>query len=315
MSAIGLYMPEWLCKSEPSDRLFLDDLAATLRAGGCEVMLIDLERPLLECPTNLVAVVQHHSPFFSTSLAYAKNIQFLQSRVRLFNSPAAQAVGYNKALTQKCLRLQGLPVLDSYEIRAKADFYALKEDTLHVIKPIDRGAGEGVKLVKREGQAMLQHHRGNWLPVMVEEVTEGLRVRPRVYNLPFFLREPAFTYAPMLVEPFFNNGVEEFASLRCTVIGDEVVESVRRVNSHDITSNVSRGGTATATTLTFVQRDMAIAASRAIGADYSGVDLLVKGEETVIGEVNIGPITIFTAYTGVRVGQLFGKYVLTELAK
>ena len=114
------------------------------------------------------------------------------------------------------------------------------------------------------------------------------------------------------MEPYFNDDPSGFASLRCTVIGDEVVEAVKRMNRKNITSNLSSGGTAQKIELAEYQKEMAIAATKAVGADYAGVDLLVCGGKSVIGEVNIGPFTVFGKHTGVNVGQIFGEYVMKK---
>jgi glutathione synthase/RimK-type ligase-like ATP-grasp enzyme len=110
---------------------------------------------------------------------------------------------------------------------------------------------------------------------------------------------------PCMVEPYFNDDEDGFASLRCTVIGNEVVEAVKRINRRNITSNISSGGTAEKIELSAEQTKMAIKAMHAVGAEYAGVDFLVCGNKSVIGEVNIGPFTLFGDYTGVNVGKIF----------
>ena len=52
-------------------------------------------------------------------------------------------------------------------------------------------------------------------------------------------------------------------------------------------ANVARGGRPRAVTLTDLERDMALAAAAAVGADIAGVDLLVGADgEIVVPEVN-----------------------------
>ncbi len=83
---------------------------------------------------------------------------------------------------------------------------------------------------------------------------------------------------PMLIEPYFNGHEEGFASLRCTVIGNEVVEAVKRINRTNITSNVlHQEKSAERVNLSADQIQMAITATNAICADYMSVDLLVRG--------------------------------------
>ena len=94
------------------------------------------------------------------------------------------------------------------------------------------------------------------------------------------------------------------------MIGNEVVEAVKRTNRKNITSNVSRGGTATKIELSDYQKQIAIAAKNTIGASYAGVDLLVSAGKSVICEVNIGPFTVYGRYTGVNVGKTLGQHLM-----
>jgi glutathione synthase/RimK-type ligase-like ATP-grasp enzyme len=116
----------------------------------------------------------------------------------------------------------------------------------------------------------------------------------------------------MLVEPYFNDDAGGFASLRCTVVGDEIVETVKRTNRSNITSNVSSGGTAEKAELSDEQKEMVLATARAVGVDYAGIDLLVCGGKSVIGEVNIGPFTVFSKYTGAPVGKALAEYAMRK---
>jgi glutathione synthase/RimK-type ligase-like ATP-grasp enzyme len=122
----------------------------------------------------------------------------------------------------------------------------------------------------------------------------------------------SFTYEPMLIEPYFNDDTRGFASLRCTVVGDEIVEAVKRTNRLNITSNISSGGTAEKTELNDEQIKMVLASAKALGVDYAGIDLLVSGGKSVIGEVNIGPFTVFSKYTGANVGKIVAEYAMQK---
>jgi RimK family alpha-L-glutamate ligase len=78
----------------------------------------------------------------------------------------------------------------------------------------------------------------------------------------------------------------EGRDIRAFVIGDRVVAAIER-RSPGWRTNISRGGEATAISLPAEWSDMAVRATRAVGAAYAGVDLLPAQDGTVyVLEVN-----------------------------
>jgi RimK family alpha-L-glutamate ligase len=78
----------------------------------------------------------------------------------------------------------------------------------------------------------------------------------------------------------------EGRDLRVFVVGDHVLGAIER-RAPGWRTNVSRGGTATATSVTPEQADLALRAARAIEAGYGGVDLLTANDgRTYVLEVN-----------------------------
>jgi RimK family alpha-L-glutamate ligase len=74
--------------------------------------------------------------------------------------------------------------------------------------------------------------------------------------------------------------------VRAFVVGNRVIGAIER-RAPGWRTNVSRGATARAVTLTNEWRDMALCAARAVGADYAGVDLLpARDGITWVLEVN-----------------------------
>ena len=75
---------------------------------------------------------------------------------------------------------------------------------------------------------------------------------------------------------------------RIFVLGDGAVGAIRRTSPH-LTHNIHQGGRGEAVAVTPAMARLAVAAARAVGADYAGVDLLpVPGGFTVL-EVNGTP--------------------------
>jgi RimK family alpha-L-glutamate ligase len=74
--------------------------------------------------------------------------------------------------------------------------------------------------------------------------------------------------------------------LRALVVAGEVAGAMERV-ADSWRANVARGGRPRAVTLTDSERDTALAAAAAVGAEIAGVDLLIGGDgEIVVPEVN-----------------------------
>lgn len=106
--------------------------------------------------------------------------------------------------------------------------------------------------------------------------------------------------ARSMVEAFrgvnVNILVQEFikeaggTDIRCLVIGDKVVASMRRQGKEgDFRSNLHRGGTATTIKITPEERSTATRAARILGLNVCGVDMLRSNHGPVVMEVNSTP--------------------------
>ncbi len=80
------------------------------------------------------------------------------------------------------------------------------------------------------------------------------------------------------------------ADVRCLVIGGRVVAAMRRsAKEGEFRSNLHRGGTASAVSLTATQREAAIEAARTMGLNVAGVDILCGKDGPLVLEVNSSP--------------------------
>ena len=128
----------------------------------------------------------------------------------------------------------------------------------HVIKLIEGSQGNGVVLAER-----LSASRS------VIEAFRGL-------------------YANFLVQEFI--GEAKGADVRCFVVGKEVVAAMRRqARKGEFRSNLHRGGSAKAVTLSDEERETAIRAARVMGLNVAGVDLLRSKRGPLVLEVNSSP--------------------------
>lgn len=81
------------------------------------------------------------------------------------------------------------------------------------------------------------------------------------------------------------------ADIRCFVIGNEVVAAMKRQASspEEFRSNLHRGGSAIPVEITDEEKNMAIRATRIIGLNVAGVDIVRSQRGPLIMEVNASP--------------------------
>ncbi len=78
--------------------------------------------------------------------------------------------------------------------------------------------------------------------------------------------------------------------IRCIVIGDRVVASMKREGApDDFRSNLHRGGSADTVRITPEERSTAVRSARILGLNVAGVDMLRSNHGPVVMEVNSSP--------------------------
>lgn len=115
--------------------------------------------------------------------------------------------------------------------------------------------------------------------------------------------------ANILVQEFIKEAGG--SDIRCFVIGDRVVASMRRVaKPGEFRSNIHRGATSEKVKLTPEERSTAVRASKAMGLMVSGVDLLRSNHGPVVLEVNSSPgLEGIEETTGVNVASKIIQFI------
>lgn len=94
--------------------------------------------------------------------------------------------------------------------------------------------------------------------------------------------------ANILVQEFIKEA--KGSDIRCFVVGDEVVASMMRTaKPGEFRSNLHRGGTAKIIEITEEERKAALDATKALGLNLAGVDMLRSSRGPLIMEVNSSP--------------------------
>jgi ribosomal protein S6--L-glutamate ligase len=101
------------------------------------------------------------------------------------------------------------------------------------------------------------------------------------------------------------------ADIRCLVIGEKVVAAMKRQGKEgEFRSNLHRGGTAELVKLTPEERSTAVRATKIMGLNMAGVDLLRSNHGPVVMEVNSSPgLEGIEAATGKDVAALVVAFI------
>jgi ribosomal protein S6--L-glutamate ligase len=121
-------------------------------------------------------------------------------------------------------------------------------------------------------------------------------------------------YANFLVQEFIAEA--DGADLRCFVVGDRVVASMRRqAEPGEFRSNLHRGGQASKIRLSAAERDTALRAARVMGLEIAGVDLLRSNKGPLVLEVNSSPgLEGIEGLTGVDIAGAIIDHVGAQVA-
>lgn len=90
---------------------------------------------------------------------------------------------------------------------------------------------------------------------------------------------------PLLFQEFISSSYGK--DLRLQVVGDKVVAAMLRSSSKDFRANITAGGSMVPYEPTEEEKELAIAAAKAVEADYAGVDLLFgPAGKPIVCEIN-----------------------------
>lgn len=118
---------------------------------------------------------------------------------------------------------------------------------------------------------------------------------------------------PHLFQKFVSTSYGK--DVRVIVIGGEVVGGMIRQSENDFRSNVAAGGRAEKYGLSDEIKEIALKAHRALGLDYSGVDILFgENGKPIVCEINSNAFfRSFEAVTHINVARKYAEYVLSKI--
>ena len=115
--------------------------------------------------------------------------------------------------------------------------------------------------------------------------------------------------ANILVQEFVHDA--KGSDLRCLVVGDRVVASMKRTGKEgEFRANIHRGGFAEAVRITPEERSTAVRSARVMGLNVAGVDLLRTKHGPVVIEVNSSPgLEGIERASGISIAAAIVEYV------
>ncbi len=212
---------------------------------------------------------------------------------RLFNAAEAVRVCDNKADTAEVLAAAGLPTPRT------------------VVAPMTfPGIGYSKEDFVREACRLLG------LPIVIKECygSFGEQVYLARTVEEAILRARSLGAKPFLLQELITSSIG--VDIRVNVVGDRVVAAMRRQSENgDFRSNIAIGGQGTAVTVDADIARVAVAAARAVGADFAGVDILLGAEgEPLVCEVNSNPQFLGTFRAcGVNMAEEILAYILSRV--
>ncbi len=255
--------------------LNFSDLAATIGEG---ISLISSGMDLLKFDGVVVRDMGRQGAE-DVGFRFEALCEMEQLGILVINPPDAIARAANKFATSLALKRTGVPTPATIITTSKdAASKALSDYGKAVSKPLFGYKGKGINLLKKGDEGRLQDIINKQGMVYLQEFIESSSPR----------------------------------DIRAFVVGDEVVGAIYRVAPQgQWISNLARGGRAEPCAITDELKDLAIRASAAVGAFYSGVDLLETSGGLKVIEVNGTPSGkgIFDA-CGINVAEIIADKAL-----
>lgn len=218
------------------------------------------------------------------------------SVVRQFETMGVYTLNKSIGITRSRDKLRSMQILSGHNISLPITGYASSPDDIDDLINMVGGAPLVVKLL---------------------EGTQGLGVVLAETNKAAQSVLGAFMElkANILVQEFIKeaNG----SDIRCLVIGDKVVASIKRQASEgEFRSNLHRGASASLVEITNKEKGVAIHAAQVLGLNVAGVDILRSEKGPLVLEVNSSPgLEGIEKMTGINIASLIINYIEENVDK
>ncbi|WP_341201538.1 RimK family alpha-L-glutamate ligase [Planomicrobium okeanokoites] len=218
---------------------------------------------------------------------------FLKSRgIPVYNDPAIIDLCDNKAKQYIALAAAGLPMPATIIAPKIYPAFSIRE------------SGYFEKVLERFG-----------LPMIIKEGhgSFGMKVYLIETEEQFYEKVESLRGIDFVFQEFVESS--RGRDIRVNIVGGEIVAAMYRESKTDFRANITNGGEASPIELTEQQKVIAIAAARATGAIFAGVDLLFDiDEQPLVCEVNAAAhIRNILNVTGINVADAMIAYILEDV--
>ncbi|WP_282019951.1 ATP-grasp domain-containing protein [Planomicrobium okeanokoites] len=218
---------------------------------------------------------------------------FLKSRgIPVYNDPAIIDLCDNKAKQYIALAAAGLPMPATIIAPKVYPAFSIRE------------SGYFEKVLERFG-----------LPMIIKEGhgSFGMKVYLIETEEQFYEKVESLRGIDFVFQEFVESS--RGRDIRVNIVGGEIVAAMYRESKTDFRANITNGGEASPIELTEQQKVIAIAAARATGAIFAGVDLLFDiDEQPLVCEVNAAAhIRNILNVTGINVADAMIAYILEDV--
>ncbi|SEQ14397.1 SSU ribosomal protein S6P modification protein [Virgibacillus subterraneus] len=228
--------------------------------------------------------------FTDKDIYLAKQLELMG--IRVFNSAVSIEKSDDKIATYQTLAANHLPIpktIVAPKAFVKSELFNPKDfrDSINSL---------GFPLILKEAFGSFGEQ-----VYLVHSMEEALEKLFELHGIPFMLQE------------FISSSHGK--DIRLQVVGDEVVAAMTRHASNDFRANITAGGTMNKYQPSREEKATAVAATKAIGADFAGVDLLFGPDnKPIICEINSNAhIRNMFDCTGINVAEYMIDYIKDTL--
>ena len=248
-------------------------LVEAARARGHEARVIDVLRCYMNITSHAPSIhykAENLTGFEAVIPRIGASVTFYGTAVlRQFEMMGVYPLNESVALTRARDKLRSLQLLSRRGIGLPITGFAHAPDDISDLIEMVGGAPLVIKLLEGTQGIGVVLAETRQAAESVVEAFLGLRVN-------------------ILVQEYIREA--KGADIRCFIIGDKVVASMRRqAKPGEFRSNLHRGGTAQLIRITPEERSTAVRAARIMGLNVAGVDILRSNHGPVVMEVNSSP--------------------------
>lgn len=229
-------------------------------------------------------------------LFWDKDVPLARRLVRhgipVFNSPDAIRICDSKAETAEALLRAGVPTPRT--LCAPLTYPSIGYENTDFVKAACQSLGLPLVIKEYFGSFGEQVY-------LVHSVSEAEALVQSLQGRPFLFQE--------FIPSSYGRDV------RVNVVGERAVcAMLRQGKTGDFRSNIAHGGSGSAYPLSPAEEAVAVAAVRAVGADFAGVDLLFGENGMLVCEVNSNPHFVGSyAATGVNLAPCILSHILQSI--